>query len=344
MEKHQLEFTPPEAEFTPPEAEFTPTGAEEKTESKWSKRRVRRLAAALMCLTVLTAGVQAGRKSQVLVTEPPTEPPAETPTVVTVAPPETVPATTQPVPAPVPDADAILVQFSSRIEGLLLFSQPQNIRSVTATVWDTCLDRAETEYEIPVTEIQGGTYRLPAFDLGDMYLAHREEYDQAQGFPEAELRLDVEYTHESKEELLQKIFLPQEEQGWGIQYCSQALEANEYVFPGCFVLRTYSAGEKTEIVTDENQPLLPGQLRLTALLDGVPLSPESYQIQLLENESYRTDENGEQVFSGMWYQTVVIIPKPKDLPETGDHIARFTVSQELVNYDYLWVTETEVPY
>ena len=46
----------------------------------------------------------------------------------------------------------------------------------------------------------------------------------------------------------------------------------------------------------------------------------------------------------MWYQTVVIIPRPEDLPETGDHIARFTVSQELVNYDYLWVTETEVPY
>ena len=64
----------------------------------------------------------------------------------------------------------------------------------------------------------------------------------------------------------------------------------------------------------------------------------------MENESYRTDENGEQIFAGMWYQTLVIIPRPEDLPETGDHIARFTVSQPLVNYDYLWVTETEVPY
>ena len=338
MEKDQLEFTPPAAEFTPPAAEFTPTGAEAQTDPGQPKKRVRRLAAAIMCLAVLTAGVQAGKKSQVLVTEPPTEPPA-----VTQIPLETVPPT-QPTPELPPDADAVLVQFSSRIEGLLLFSRPQDIQSVSVTLWDTCLDRAETEFEIPVTEIQGGSYRLPAFDLGDMYMAHQAEYMQAEGFPEAELRLSLVYTHEGKEEQLQKDFQPMPEQGWSIQYYSQTLEANEYTFPGCFVLRTYSAGEKTEIVTDENQSLLPGQLRLTVQLDGRTLSPEVFQIRLLENESYRTDENGEQVFAGMWYQTVVIIPRPEDLPETGDHIARFTVSQELVNYDYLWVTETEVPF
>ena len=338
MEKEQLEFTPPAAEFTPPAAEFTPTGTEAQTDSGRPKKRVRRLAAALMCLTVLTVGVQAGKKPQVLATEPPTEPPA-----VTQIHTETVPPT-QPAPELPPDADAVLVQFSSRIEGLLLFSRPQDIQSVSVTLWDTCLDRAETEYEIPTNEIKNGQYQIPAFDLGDIYLAHRSEYDEAQSFPEMELRLDVDYTYAGKEELIQKTFLPKQEQGWSIQYCSQTLEANEYTFPGCFVLRTYSAKERTEIVTDDNQPLLPGQLRLTAQLDGITLSPESYQVQLLENESYRTDENGEEVFAGMWYQTVVIIPRPEDLPETGDHIARFTVSQELVNYDYLWVTETEVPY
>lgn len=339
MEKDQLEFTPPAAEFTPPEAEFTPTGVEEKTDPRHTKRRARRLAAAFACLALLTTGVMAGKKVPAQSPSPATDPPA-----VTEAPPETVPATTQPVPAPAPDADAILVQFSSRIEGLLLFSQPQDIQSVSVTLWDTCLDRAETEFEIPVSQIESGEYRLPAFDLGDMYMAHQAEYMQAEGFPEVELRLSLVYTHAGKEEQLRKDFLPKPEQGWGIQYYSQTLEANEYTFPGCFVLRTYSAGEKTEIVTDENQPLLPGQLRLAVQLDGRTLSPEVFQIRLLENESYRTDENGEQVFAGMWYQTVVIIPRPEDLPETGDHIARFTVSQELVNYDYLWVTETEVPY
>lgn len=339
MEKDQLEFTPPAAEFTPPEAEFTPTGVEEKTDPRHTKRRARRLAAAFACLALLTTGVMAGKKVPAQSPSPATDPPA-----VTEAPPETVPATTQPVPAPAPDADAILVQFSSRIEGLLLFSQPQDIQSVSVTLWDTCLDRAETEFEIPVSQIESGEYRLPAFDLGDMYMAHQAEYMQAEGFPEVELRLSLVYTHAGKEEQLRKDFLPKPEQGWGIQYYSQTLEANEYTFPGCFVLRTYSAGEKTEIVTDENQPLRPGQLRLTVQLDGRTLSPEVFQIRLLENESYRTDENGEQVFAGMWYQTVVIIPRPEDLPETGDHIARFTVSQELVNYDYLWVTETEVPF
>ena len=339
MEKDQLEFTPPAAEFTPPEAEFTPTGVKKKTDPRHTKRRARRLAAAFACLALLTTGVMAGKKVPAQSPSPATDPSA-----VTEAPPETVPATTQPVPAPAPDADAILVQFSSRIEGLLLFSRPQDIQSVSVTLWDTCLDRAETEFEIPVTEIQGGSYRLPAFDLGDMYMAHQAEYMQAEGFPEAELRLSLVYTYAGKEEQLQKDFQPMPEQGWGIQYYSQTLEANEYTFPGCFVLRTYSAGEKTEIVTDENQSLLPGQLLLTVQLDGRTLSPEVFQIRLLENESYRTDENGEQVFAGMWYQTVVIIPRPEDLPETGDHIARFTVSQELVNYDYLWVTETEVPY
>lgn len=339
MEKDQLEFTPPAAEFTPPEAEFTPTGPEEKTDPRHTKRRARRLAAAFACLALLTTGVMAGKKVPAQSPSPATDPPA-----VTEAPPETVPATTQPVPAPAPDADAILVQFSSRIEGLLLFSQPQDIQSVSVTLWDTCLDRAETEFEIPVSQIESGEYRLPAFDLGDMYMAHQAEYMQAEGFPEVELRLSLVYTHAGKEEQLQKDFQPMPEQGWSIQYYSQTLEANEYTFPGCFVLRTYSAGEKTEIVTDENQPLLPGQLRLAVQLDGRTLSPEVFQIRLLENESYRTDENGEQVFAGMWYQTVVIIPRPEDLPETGDHIARFTVSQELVNYDYLWVTETEVPF
>lgn len=339
MEKDQLEFTPPAAEFTPPEAEFTPTGPEEKTDPRHTKRRPRRLAAAFACLALLTTGVMAGKKVPAQSPSPATDPSA-----VTEAPPETVPATTQPIPAPAPDADAILVQFSSRIEGLLRFSRPQDIRSVSVTLWDTCLDRAETEYEIPTNEIKNGQYQIPAFDLGDIYLAHRSEYDEAQSFPEIELRLDVDYTYAGKEELIQKTFLPKQEQGWGIQYYSQTLEANEYTFPGCFVLRTYSAGEKTEIVTDENQSLLPWQLRLTVQLDGRTLSPESYQVQLLENESYRTDENGEEVFAGMWYQTVVIIPRPEDLPETGDYIARFTVSQELVNYDYLWVTETEVPY
>ena len=339
MEKDQLEFTPPAAEFTPPEAEFTPTGPEEKTDPRHTKRRARRLAAAFACLALLTTGVMAGKKVPAQSPSPATDPPA-----VTEAPPETVPATTQPVPAPAPDADAILVQFSSRIEGLLLFSQPQDIQSVSVTLWDTCLDRAETEFEIPVSQIESGEYRLPAFDLGDMYMAHQAEYMQAEGFPEVELRLSLVYTHAGKEEQLRKDFLPKPEQGWGIQYYSQTLEANEYTFPGCFVLRTYSAGEKTEIVTDENQPLLPGQLRLAVQLDGRTLSPEVFQIRLLENESYRTDENGEQVFAGMWYQTVVIIPRPEDLPETGDHIARFTVSQPLVNYDYLWVTKTEIPY
>ena len=339
MEKHQLEFTPPEAEFTPPEAEFTPTGPEEKTDPRRAKRRVRRLAAAFACLALLTAGVLAEKKVPAQSPSPAIDPPA-----VTEAPPETVPATTQPLPAPTPDADAILVQFSSRIEGLLLFSQPQDIRSVTVTLWDTCLDRAETEYEIPVSQIESGEYRLPAFDLGDMYMAHQTEYMQAEGSPEVELRLSLVYTHAGREEQLRKDFQPKSEQGCSIQYCSQALEANEYIFPGCFVLRTYSSTEKTGIVTDESQPLLPGQLRLTVQLDGRTLSPEVFLVRLLENESYRTDENGEQVFAGMWYQTMVIIPKPEDLPETGDHIARFTVSQELINYDYLWVTETEVPY
>ena len=335
----RLEFTPPEAEFTPPAAEFTPTGTEEKTDSRHTKRRARRLAAAVACLALLTTGVLSGKEAPASAPIPATEPPP-----VIEAPPETVPATTQPVPPPAPDADAILVQFSSRIESLLLFSQPQNIHSVTATVWDTCLDRAEMEYEIPAAEIQGGSYRLPAFDLGDIYLAHRAEYDQAQGFPDTELRLPMVYTYNGEEATLQKDFPPKHEQGWGIQYYSQTLEANEYTFPGCFVLRTYSSEEKTEIVTEESQPLLPGQLRLTVQLDDVTLSPEVFQIRLLENESYRTDENGEQVFAGMWYQTLVIIPRPEDLPETGDHIARFTVSQQLVNYDYLWVTETEIPY
>lgn len=341
MENGHLEFTPPEAEFTPPEAEFTPTGAEAQTNSRRSKKRIRRLAAAVMCLAVLSTGVLTERKPQVLDTLSPTVPATEPPTVTQAAP-ETMPPTTQSVPAP--DADAVLVQFSSRIEGLLLFSQPQDIRSVTATVWDACLDRAEAEYEIPTKEIQNGQYRIPAFDLGDIYLAHRSEYDETQSFPKMELRLDVEYTHEGKEELLQKTFLPQEEQGWSIQYCSQTLEANDYTFPGCFVLRTYTSGNETQIVTDESQPLLPGQLRLNAQLDGLSLSPETYQVRLLEGESYRTDENGDQVFAGMWYQTVVIIPKPDGLPETGTNIARFTVTQQLVNYDYLWVTQVEVPY
>lgn len=343
MENGHLEFTPPEAEFTPPGAEFTPTGAEAQTDSPRSKKSVRRLAAAVMCLAVLSIGVLTEQKSQVLDTLSPTVPATEPPPV-TQAPPETVPATTQPLPAPTPDADAILVQFSSRVEGLLLFSQPQDIRSVTVTIWDTCLNRTETEYEIPVSQIENGEYRLPAFDLGDMYMAHQAEYMQVEGSPEVELRLSLVYTHEGREEQLQKDFQPKHEQGWGIQYCSQTLEANEYTFPGCFVLRTYSSMEKTEIVTDESQTLLPGQLRLTVQLDEITLSPEVFQIRLLEGESYRTDENGEQVFTGMWYQTVVIIPKPEGLPETGDHIARLTVSQQLVNYDYLWVTETEVPY
>ena len=339
MEKDQLEFTPPAAEFTPPEAEFTPTGVEEKTDPRHTKRRARRLAAAFACLALLTTGVMAGKKVPAQSPSPATDPSA-----VTEAPPETVPATTQPVPAPAPDADAILVQFSSRIEGLLLFSQPQDIQSVSVTLWDTCLDRAETEFEIPVSQIESGKYQLPAFDLGDMYMAHQAEYMQADGFPEVELRLSLVYTYAGKEEPLRKDFQPKPEQGWGTQYYSQTLEANEYTFPGCFVLRTYSSTEKTEIVTDDSRPLLPGQLRLAVQLDGVTLSPEVFQIRLLENESYRTDENGEQVFAGMWYQTVVIIPKPENLPETGTNVARFTVSQQLVNYDYLWVTETEVPF
>ena len=55
------------------------------------------------------------------------------------------------------------------------------------------------------------------------------------------------------------------------------------------------------------------------------------------------DESGESI-PVVSYQTVVFVPKPENLPETGTGIARFTVSQQLKNYDYLWVSEVEVPF
>lgn len=346
MVKDELEFAPPEAEFTPPGPEFTPIGeAEAPSDAQRGRHRIRRLAAAAACLVVLSAGVLGAKQA-------PAVPPVELTTVPTVteAPPVTEPPTeTVPPPTqPAPDVDAVLVQFSSKVAGRLLFSQPEAVNSISVTVWNTLLDQAEEEYTVPTDEIQSGEYSIPGFHLDDLYLANREKYDTNNSYPQVELRLSMEYTHDGNTESLQKTFLPKQEQGWSIQYYPQDLEASEYVYPGCFVLRTYSSTEKTEFITDESQPLLPGQMRLSAVLGDVTLSPETFQVLMREFPSLRMDDNGETVPGEMLYQTVVIIPKPEDLPEhlpeTGYSTARFTVSQQLVHYDYLWSMETHVPY
>lgn len=345
MEKDEMEFTPPEAEFTPPGLEYTPTGTQGGSDSRRARRRIRRLAAALACLTVLTAGVVAGKQSPTQLSAPPTAPSiTEVPTAppATEPPSETLPPTVQP--DPVPDVDAVVAQFSSRVETLLLFSQPQTVQSVSVTVWDPMTERAETEYEIPTDEIQSGQYKLPDFDLWEMYMANQEKYDSSDSFPQPELRLSMVYTHEGETKTLEKTFLPKEEQGWSIVYYTADQEESPYVYPGCFVLRTYSSGEKTEYIADENRELLPGQMRLTVQLGDTVLTQEDFRVEMREEPAYRYEENGEATPLGTFHQTVIIIPKPETLPETGENAAHFTVFQQFVNHDYLWVTEMDIPY
>lgn len=335
-----MEFTRPGEEYTPPAAEFTPVSSSQEFPKKPRKRLLRRLAAAFAGLTLLAAGAVAARPTQPAEALPPPRVEVQTPTEPSV-PPTTLPAPTEPLPEP--DVEGVMVLFSSEAKGILLFSQPERIRSVHATVWETVLEMAVEEYEIPADEIAGGEYRIPAFELWDIYMNSREKYDETGKFPTPELRVTVVYDGDAGERELQKSFPFREEQGWGVMYYQESLEPSEYVFPGYFVVRTYTSSEKTDLLTDENEPLLPGQMRLQVSVEGESISPDSFRVEYREPEGYRVDESGESI-PVVSYQTVVFVPKPENLPETGTGIARFTVSQQLKNYDYLWVSEVEVPF
>lgn len=324
-----MEFIRPEAEFTTPEEEYTPVGTGQEDACQPKKRRLRRLAAAAAGLVLLTAGAFAAPKAPAPVQ------PIPTTSVEVNAPTETLPE---------PDVEGIMVLFSSKAKGTLLFSQPERIRSVHATVWETVLDMAAQEYEIPLSEIADGEYHIPAFELWDIYMNNQEQYDETGSFPRPELRVTLLCDGNEGETEIQKSFSFREEQGWSVVYYKEDFEPTEYVYPGYFVVRTYGSGKVTDILLDGDEILLPGQMRLTVDFDGVSPSPEDFQVELREWENFRTDENGETVPAGLSYQTVVLIPRPENLPESGERIARFTVSQQLENYDYLWITEVEVRY
>lgn len=324
-----MEFIRPEAEFTPPEQEYTPVGSGQEAPGQPKKRRLRRLAAAAAGLVLLTAGVIAAQKAPAPVQQIPTT------SEELRLPPETLPE---------PDVQGVMVLFSSKAKGTLLFSQPERLLSVRVTVWETVLDMAAEEYEIPLGEIAGGEYHIPAFELWDIYMNNQEKYDETGSFPEPELRVTLHYDSNGEEAELQKSFSFREEQGWSVMYYGEELEPTEYVYPGYFVVRTYGSEKVTDILLGGDEALLPGQMRLTVDFDGYSPPAEDFRMELRQWENFRTEENGETVPAGLSYQTVVFLPRPDNLPQSGERVARFTVSQQLENYDCLWITEVEVRY
>lgn len=346
MMDNDFEFTPapetefsmpkPETEFTPPLPEFPPIPAPavEMPKKRRKKRFLYYVGALLLYGWILLGNGKAE----------PVPPPAQTlPTVpvIEAAPTSAPPATVETEPAPaVPSCDVIYFGFSSQMNGKLLLHDTQTLLDVRAELWDTATDNLEIAWEVPEEAIEAGEFIIPAYDEAEIYRSHQAHYDETNTFPSPELRVFLRYQGAEGEETLTLTQRPQYEQGWSLRYFPENTPATEYTYPGCFALVTYDSMEQVSVVFDDPAQLASDAIRVSGEAGGYRFTAEDCQVEVLEREGYRTDDST-PIKS---YRTVLLLPRPADLPENSGGIAYFTVTQPLKHYDIIWETQLEIPY
>ena len=334
---------PPE-EFTPLPPEFGASGASSEAPKK--RRRLFFLAAAVVLLLLsvrllpqkapggeppLPPAPSAPAESSAPADEPgPAPTPAPTPEPTSELSPE-------PTPEPSPGCEIIYICFSSKFAVRLDFSAPEKIRSAEGVIWEKNLDTEELRFTVPPEDLAAGRFVFE-FDDGEIFYKHWDEYMENGLEPDLELRLELRIEGENGPEPLHYTEWARPQLGWSLRYDAESEEADEYTYPGYFVLRTYEDVVPPEIVIDDPEAAARGALCVSGEIGGQPVRAEDCQILTVDFGLNDYLPPG----SPKLYCTVLLIPRPEGVPEGGT--AHFTVLQLLDGYGSPWLTELDVPY
>lgn len=336
---------PPE-EFTPLPPEFGASG--NSSEAPKKRRRLFFLAAALVLLLLsvrLLPQKAPGGESPLPPAPPapaessvPADEPAPTPEPAPSFAPEPTPEPTpKQTPEPEPGCEIIYIRFSGSFAAQLNFRAPEKIRSAEGVIWEKNLDTEELRFSVPPEDIAAGRF-VYEFDEGEVYFRHWDEYMESGQEPELELRLELQVEGENGPETLNYTEWARPQLGWSLRYDAESEEADEYTYPGYFVLRTYEDAVPPEIVIDDPDAAALGALCVSGEIGGQPVRAEDCQILTVDFGLNDYLPPG----SPKLYCTVLLIPRPEGVPEGGT--AHFTVLQLLDGYGSVWVTEQDVEY
>ncbi|MBR5342317.1 MAG: hypothetical protein IK149_00305 [Oscillospiraceae bacterium] len=334
---------PPE-EFTPLPPEIGASG--NSSEAPKKRRRLFFLAAALVLLLLsvrlLPQKAPGGESPLPPAPSAPAETYAPTDEPGTELTPEPSPEATpepspEPTPEPSPGCEIIYIRFSGSFVAQLDFRAPERIQSAEGVIREKNLDTEELRFTVPPEDIAAGRF-VYEFDEGEVYFRHWDEYMESGQEPELELRLELRIEGENGPEPLHYTEWARPQLGWSLRYDAESEEADEYTYPGYFVLRTYEDVVPPEIVIDDPEAAARGALCVSGEIGGQPVRAEDCQILTVDFGLNDYLPPG----SPKLYCTVLLIPRPEGVPEGGT--AHFTVLQLLDGYGAVWVTEQDVEY
>lgn len=346
MDRRNTDFSPPPEEYRPPAEEFFPPpeefGAAGSAGRAPGKRRLRRMLLAAACAAVAVLSLRA--PAAALPPSPP-EPPAPVvslpagepePTERPALTPEPSPAPTavptpEPSPEPTPGCEVQFICFSADHWVRMHFTAPEKITRVTGEIWETNFESLELSFEVPDKDLELGssTYR---FDDSDIYFRHMDEYNDRGLYPELELRLRVEIEGAEPLTYVEQV---RPQLGWSLKYDSELLTADDYTYPGCFVLQTYEDYDPRIVIADPGQAV-PGAICISGEIEGYPLTEENseYFVRGFALNDYLPED--QQLFNAF-----LIIPRPEGALHGTAH---FTVTQILDGYNEPFTLEYEFEY
>lgn len=346
MDRKNTEYPKPPEEFRSATEESAPLPPEFGASGQASaapkrRRRLLAAAAALLLVFLLTArprpaealpeGPMRADPPPAASAEPDREPdptPAPTPEPT----PEPAP---EPTPEPAPGCEIIYICFSSDYWVKMNFTAPEKILSVSGEIWETQLDSPEESFEVSEKDIALGSavYR---FDDAEVYRRHWDEFVTGNLYPELELRLDVQVNGEHGPETLHYTERVRPQLGWSLKYNEETLEADDYTFPGCFVLQTYEDRDP-RIVLGGAEAAEPGAICVTAEIGGHTITADDCEIFV------RDFGLNDYLPAGVpsLYNAFLVIPRPEGVEHGTAH---FTVTQLLDGYGKPWVIEYDIEY
>ena len=245
----------------------------------------------------------------------------------------------------VPSAGLNFIGFSSRKLGKITLHDTKDVTAVKARIREPILNLDVAEYELTAEEIAAGEFMIPALDTGDIYMAHMDEYDAANTFPEElELNVTVSYNTAEGGETLEYTAKDKPEQGWGLMYWPDSEPATDWSYPGFFRFSTYESQIPVSIVIDEPEKVSTTEegivISVSISINGQKILAEDCEItEGLEEDPLAELYGLEQP---KLYKARLLLKRPEWAGEHGT--IHLTVVQQLAADGSIWTTEQDTEY
>ena len=338
------EFPSPAPEALPPPEEFPPSAGPDQP-SPGRRRRLLYLLAAGALILLLAGKFRGAPSLPALLPAPavsaePTLTPAPAPSPTAAPTPEPTPEPTPtPTPEPEPSCEILFYHFSSANYVHLSLTRPEAFRSVSLELREPVLDLPVESLVLSPEDLAAGELDLPEMDTGELYFAHRDEYEAQHAFPE-ELALHAVLVYNKDGQTLteERELTASPEQGWSVRYWPKDTEKEDWNFPGCFRFETYESELPVSLVLDDPEAVGPGVISVSFAIDGRKVDPALIRYDL-RHEAYTI---GGEAFGPPFYHARFLFEKPDWAPEEG--VLQVTVVQYLEGYGRILALERAYPY